>query len=301
MTATLTRPQARPRHGVLGALWRRPWLRGTATLSAPLLWLTIIYFLSLVVLLVTAFWSINPLTNGIDHSFTLENFRELLSPTYLTIIGRTLVLAAAVTVTDAIIAFPLGYFMARVASPRTRRWLMTLTVLPLWASYLAKVYAWLVIMQGGGALSWVTSHLGLGPTHLAYTNVAMWIVFSYIWLPFMIAPVFSALEKIPESYLQASADMGARGWTTLRRVIFPLAVPGVVAGSIFTFSLTLGDFVTPILIGGKGSSFIGNVVYDNVGVAGNLPFAAAMTVVPIIIMIIYLSGARFTGAFEEVS
>ncbi|MGH3412528.1 MAG: ABC transporter permease [Marmoricola sp.] len=302
MSSTTLRPARGSRHHTVArALWRRPWLRGTLTLSTPLLWFTVVYLASLVVMLITAFWSVNPLTNQLDHSFSLTNFRTILTGTYLRIIGHTLLMAIAVTVTDAIVAFPVAYFMARVASARTRRWLMTLTVLPLWASYLARVYAWIVILQKGGALSWTAGKLGVGPIDIAYSNTAMWIVFSYIWLPYMIMPIFGALEKIPDSYLEASADMGARGWSTLRRVILPLALPGVAAGSIFTFSLTLGDFITPILIGGTGASFIGNAIYDNIGTAGNLPFAAALAVVPIVIMLVYLVGARFAGAFEDVS
>jgi putative spermidine/putrescine transport system permease protein len=204
-------------------------------------------------------------------------------------------------VTDAIVAFPVAFYLAKVASNRTRNVLFTAIVLPLWASYLARVYAWIVILQKGGTLDWTMSKLGLGAANLGYTNTAMWIVFSYIWLPYMIVPIFGALERIPNSYLEASADLGGRGGWTFWRVILPLALPGVAAGSIFTFSLTLGDFITPILVGGTGSSFMGNVIYDNIGVAGNLPFAAALAMVPIVIMIIYLAGARAVGAFEDVA
>ncbi len=283
------------------SLWRHPGLRGTLTLSPPLLWFLVVYLISLVVMLITAFWTTNPLTNELVHTWSLANFREILTPTYLTIIGRTVLMAAVVTLTDIVVAFPIAYYMARIASSRTRGLLFTLTVLPLWASYIARVYAWIVILQKGGALSWLTSKIGIGPVDIAYSNVAMWIVFSYIWLPYMITPIFSALERIPGSYLEASADLGARGPKTLRRVILPLALPGIAAGSIFTFSLTLGDFITPILVGGTGSSFIGNVIYSNIGVAGNLPFAAALAVVPIVIMLIYLVGARTLGAFEDVA
>lgn len=297
--STLSPTRARPRTRAAAALWRRPWLRGVLTLSPPLLWFMVIYFASLVVMLITAFWSVNPFTNQLQHSWTLDNFRAIFSGTYLTIIARTVLMAAVVTITDAIIAFPIAYYMARVATPRVRNLLFTLTVLPLWASYLARVYAWIVILQKGGVLSWTTQKLGLGPIDISYSNVAMWIVFSYIWLPYMITPIFGALERIPSSYLEASADLGAHGARTLRDVILPLARPGIAAGSIFTFALTLGDFITPILVGGTGSSFIGNVIYSNIGVAGNLPFAAALAVVPIVIMLAYLIGARALGAFED--
>jgi putative spermidine/putrescine transport system permease protein len=188
--------------------------------------------------------------------------------------------------------------MARVAKARTQRILFTAIMLPLWASYLARLYAWIVILQKGGVLSWSTQKLGLGQINIGYTNTAMWIVFSYIWLPFMVVPVYSAIERIPQSLLEASGDLGAGNWRTVRTVLFPLALPGIVAGSIFTFSLTLGDFITPLLVGGTNSQLIGNVIYSNIGTANNLPFAATLALVPIVIMIIYLSGARALGAFE---
>ena len=286
---------------VAAVLWRRPWLRGTLTLSPPLVWFLVIYFASLAVMLITALWSVNPLTNQVEHTWSLSNIDQIFNSTYLTIIGRTLLMAVLVTITDAIIALPLAYYMARVAGPRMRSALFTLTVLPLWASYLARVYAWIVILQKGGALSWATDHLGLGQHSILYSNTAMWMVFSYIWLPYMITPIFNALERIPESYVEASADLGARGPRTLFSVILPLARPGIAAGSIFTFALTLGDFITPLLVGGAGTTLIGNVIYDNIGVAGNLPFAAALALVPIVIMIVYLFIARLLGAFEDVA
>jgi putative spermidine/putrescine transport system permease protein len=172
-----------------------------------------------------------------------------------------------------------------------------MVLLPLWSSYLVRVYAWRLILGNNGALNWALGGLGLH-LDIAYTNWAMWIVFSYVWLPFMVLPVFAALERIPDNFLEASADLGARGPRTFRTVILPLALPGVVAGSIFTFSLTLGDYITPSLIGGAGSNFIGNVVYENVGVNSNVPFAAAFATIPVIIMAIYLTIARRLGAFE---
>jgi len=304
MSLTATRAD-RSRSGevtarVSAALWRRAWLRATLTLTPPLAWFLVIYLASLVVMLVTAFWTVNPFTNTLEHTWTLANFRQLFTGTYLTIIGRTLAMAAMVTVTDAVLALPFAYYMARVASGRVRQLLFTAVLLPLWASYLARVYAWIVILQKGGTLSWLFQKAGLGAVNIGYTNTAMWLVFSYIWLPFMIVPVYSAFERIPDSLLEASGDLGARGWRTVRSVLLPLAAPGVVAGSIFTFSLTLGDFITPLLVGGASSNFIGNVIYSNLGTAGNLPFAAALAVVPIVIMIFYLLGARALGAFEAV-
>jgi putative spermidine/putrescine transport system permease protein len=278
--------------------WRRPWLRATALLSAPLAWFLLMYIAALVVLFVSAFWSLDTFTGKIVHSWTLDNFREVFSnPTYRTIAYRTIGIAALVTVTDALLAFPFAYYMARIATPRTRTLLFVLVLLPLWSSYLARIYAWRLILAQDGALNWSLDKVGLPTTGVAYSNTAMWIVFSYVWLPFMILPIYAALERIPDSYLEASRDLGAKGWTTFRRVVLPLALPGVIAGSIFTFSLTLGDYITPILVG--NTQFIGNVVYRNVlGLSNNIPFAAAYGTIPLVVMAVYLVLARRTGAFE---
>jgi len=302
VTDTPERPAKRAglSSGISATLWRHPWLRGLATLSPPLAWFLVIYLASLLVMLLTAFWTVNPFTNLMQHSFSTANFSQLFTSTYLTIILRTVVIASAVTVTDTIVALPFAYFMARVAKARTQRILFTAIMLPLWASYLARVYAWIVILQKGGVLSWSAQKLGLGAINIGYTNTAMWIVFSYIWLPFMVVPVYSAIERIPQSLLEASGDLGARNWRTVRSVLFPLALPGIVAGSIFTFSLTLGDFITPLLVGGTNSQLIGNVIYSNIGTADNLPFAATLALVPIVIMILYLTGARALGAYEAI-
>ena len=284
---------------VSAALWRRSWLRATLTLSPPLAWFLVIYLASLVVMLLTSFWTVNSFTNNLEHELSLSNFGALFKAPIPEIIGRTVLLALLVTLTDAVLAFPFAYFMARVASPRVRNTLFVAVLLPLWASYLARVYAWIVILTKDGTLDWTTQHLGLGQPNIAYTNVAMWIVFSYLWLPFMILPIYGALERIPDSFVEASADLGARNPRTFRTVVLPLALPGVVAGSIVTFSLTLGDYITPLLIGsGSGTNLIGNVIYDNIGLANNLPFAAALAFVPIVIMIGYLLAARAAGAFE---
>jgi putative spermidine/putrescine transport system permease protein len=292
-------PETRSARGrVSAALWRRPWLQAGLTITPPLAWFLVIYLASLVALLVTAFWSVNPFTNQLEHQLTLANFRQLLTATYLHIIWRTIVLAALVTLTDAVLALPFAYYMARVASHRMRGLLFMAVLIPLWASYLARIYAWIVILTKGGTLDWTFRHVGLPQPDIGYTNTAMWLVFSYIWLPFMIIPVYTALERIPDSLIEASSDLGARNLRTLRGVVLPLALPGVVAGSIFTFSLTLGDFITPLLVGGTNSNLIGNVIYDNIGTANNLPFAAALAIVPIVIMTIYLLAARAAGAFE---
>ena len=280
-------------------LWRRPWLRSSLLLTPPLAWFVLIYLASLALLLVTAFWQINSFTTKIEQVWNLDNFRIIVTdPTYRLIIGRTVGMAALVTVTDAVLAFPIAYYMARVASRRTQTFLFAAVLLPLWASYIARVYAWILILNHSGLLNWSLEQLHLPPANIGYTNVAMWIVFSYIWLPFMIIPTYAALERVPESLLEAAADLGARRWRAVRDVVLPLALPGVAAGSIFTFSLTLGDYITPILVGGAGSSFIGNVVYSNVGIANNVPFAAALATIPVAIMAVYLLGARRLGAFE---
>jgi putative spermidine/putrescine transport system permease protein len=283
------------------ALWRRPWMRATALLTPPLAWFVLIYLASLGVLLITSFWRINEFTTNIERVWGLTNFQQIFSsPAYRTIILRTIAMAAGVTVVDALIAFPFAYFMARVASPRTRTTLFVAVLLPLWASYLARVYAWVLILNHDGLLNWSLDRIGLGPVNLLYTNAAVFIVFCYIWLPFMVIPVYTALERIPPSYLEASADLGGRGWRTLRSVVVPLAIPGVVAGSIFTFSLTLGDYINNQLTGGAGSNLIGNVIASNVGVANNIPFAAAFAMIPIAIMAVYLLLAKRAGAFEAV-
>jgi putative spermidine/putrescine transport system permease protein len=279
--------------------WRFPWLRPLMLLSPPMAWFVVIYLASLATLLITAFWAINPFTTQIVQVWSLGNFERILEePAYRAIIGRTVLMAALVTVTDAVLAFPFAYFMARVASRRVQTLLFAAVLLPLWASYLARVYAWILILNHNGLLNWSLRSIGLPPPDIGYTNVAMWVVFSYIWLPFMIIPTYAALERVPETLLEAAADLGARRWRAVRDVVLPLALPGVVAGSIFTFSLTLGDYITPILVGGAGSSFIGNVIYSNVGIANNIPFAAALAMVPIAIMAVYLLIAQRLGAFE---
>jgi len=281
------------------ALWRRPWLRGVLTLSPPLLWFLVIYLASLVVMLVTAFFTVNSLTGNVVYQWTWSNFSQILTQSvYGSIILRTLLMAIAVTITDILLALPFAFFLAKVVSRRWRQLLLGLLLMPLWASYLAKVYAWINILSNKGVLPGIESKLGIAPTHIAYTNIAMWIVFSYLWLPFMIVPIYGAFERVPDSLLEASSDLGAGSWITFRWVLLPMVLPGIVAGSIFTFSLTLGDFITPLLIGGSNSDFIGNAIYDSALNGGNLPFAAALAFVSIAIMAIYLLLARFAGAFE---
>ena len=256
--------------------------------------------MSLATLLVYGFWQYDDFTSSVDRVWSLANFRQIFTdpdPTLRNVAIRTVEVAALVTVLDALIAFPLAYYMTRVASGASRRLLLLGILMPLFSSYLVRVYAWRLILDDQGALSWTLEKLGFHGVHLGFTNTAVVIVFVYLWLPFMVLPVYGALERIPGGLLEASGDLGGKGFTTFRRVVLPLALPGVVAGSIFTFSLTLGDFLTPVLVG--NTQFIGNVIYSDVGTAGNLPAAAAYATVPIAIMTVYLLIARRLGAFES--
>jgi putative spermidine/putrescine transport system permease protein len=280
-------------------LFRRPWLRALLLLSGPGAWFALIYLAALVLLFISALWSVDAFSGKIVHSWTFSNFETLFKVSaYRTIAVRTIAIAAAVTVTDILLAVPFAFFAARIAPKRLQAALFVAVLIPLWSSYLVRVFAWRLILARDGILNWFVEKVGLGPPNIGYSNWAMWIVFSYIWLPFMILPVWAAIERVPDSYLEASADLGARGSRTFRGVLLPLILPGIVAGSIFTFSLTLGDFITPTLVGGASSSFIGNVVFQEVGIANNVPFAAAFATVPLVVMAVYLLVARRLGAFE---
>jgi putative spermidine/putrescine transport system permease protein len=291
----------RPRAGFARrlAIWLHPRSRVQLglLLATPLGWLAIAYLGSLVILLLSAFWTKDPFTGNVEpFTWSLKAFETLLAgEVYRTVAIRTIVMAVLVTITDALLAFPIAYYMARVASPRTRNALVVAVVLPLWAAYLVKVYAWRTILQGHGLLEWAMSPLGIESQGLK--NIAnAWLVLSYLWLPYMIVPVYAGLERIPRSLLEASADLGGRSLTTFRRVIVPLVFPALVAGSIFTFSLTLGDYITPDLV--ADAKFIGNVIYDN-SALGNPPLAAAYSLLPILIMTIYMLIARRLGAFSS--
>ena len=290
--------------------YRHRWLKLALLLLPPLLWICVVYLGALAALLAHSLWTTNDLTQEVERTWSLDNFRTLWeTDVYRTITLRTVGIAAAVTITDAILAFPLAYYMARYASARVRA-LMTLAVLmPLWSSYLVRVYFWKLILAREGVVSWIAAELGLtsaleallavpgiGGPSLSVSPLGTFVAFVYVWLPYMILPIYAALERIPPSLLEASGDLGARIGITFRRVILPLALPGIAAGSIFTFSLTMGDYIAPVLV--SNTQFIGNVIYSNVGVANNLPFAAAFTVVPIVIMAIYLTIVRRLGAFE---
>ncbi|HSC91035.1 MAG TPA: ABC transporter permease [Gaiellaceae bacterium] len=285
-----------PGRRAAGFFHRHPRSAVAALLAGPVGWLVIAYLGSLALLFVAALWRLDPFTAEIVHEYSLDNFRLLWeNDVYRTIAVRTIVMAAAVTLTDALLALPIAFYMAKVASPRARAALVVLILMPLWTSYLVKVYAWRIILAENGFLDWLLEPFGLsGP---GYGTVAVWLVMSYLWLPYMILPVYAGFERIPDSLLEASSDLGGKAWTTMRRVVLPIVLPAIVAGSIFTFSLTLGDFITPQLI--SSTQFIANVVYVNVGVANNLPLAAAFATVPIVVMVAYLLVARRLGAFES--
>ncbi|CAN5600845.1 ABC transporter permease [soil metagenome] len=276
-------------------LYRHPRVQLVTLLALPLGALFVVYFGSLFILLANAFWTLDPFTRQVQAQPSLDNFITILGgAVYRTITLRTIGMAALVTVTCALIGFPVAYYIARVAAPRTRRLLVVAILLPLWASYLVKVFAWRAILQQQGVLNWLLEPLGLqGP---GYGDVATWLVFTYLWLPYMILPIVAGLERIPKSLLEASADLGGRAGFTFRKVIFPLALPAVVAGSIFSFSLTMGDFITPSLV--SSTQFLGNVIFREVGISGNLPLAAALALIPVVVMIAYLAVARRLGAFE---
>jgi putative spermidine/putrescine transport system permease protein len=273
----------------------RPRLQVGALLAGPIGWLVIGYLGSLAVLFLTSFWTLGELSGEIEHSLTLDNFKDVVeTPVYRTVAGRTILIAALVTVTCVLLAFPLAFYMAKIARPGARGLLVVAVLMPLWSSYLVKVFAWRGILSEEGVFNWALEPLGLnGP---GYGLVAVWLVMTYIWLPYMVIPIYAGLERIPNTLLSASEDLGAKPTYTFRRVILPLVFPAVVAGSIFTSSLTLGDFIAVNLVG-SGEQFIGTVVYSNF--TADLPFAAAFATVPVVVMIIYLLIARKLGAFEH--
>ncbi len=289
---------------------RHPNLKLVLTLSPGLAWLGVFYLGSLGALLIQSFYRLEEFTGTVVKEFGLSSYRELLSDANLDIIFRTTAMAAAVTLACGVIAFPIAYYTARLASPRMKTLLVLTVLMPLWSSYLVRVYSWKLILAKEGVAAWFIERAGLsgvldwvlsvpviGGPSLSQSYLGMWVVFVYTWLPYMILPLAAALERVPRSFLDASGDLGARPSATFRRVTLPLVLPGLVAGSIFTFSLTLGDFIIPTIIG-NSSFFIGAAVYLHQGIAGNLPLAAAFTVVPMTIMGIYLLGAKRAGAFE---
>jgi putative spermidine/putrescine transport system permease protein len=280
--------------------FRHRWLKLVLLLVVPLAWLVGVYLASLGSLLVQSFWRADELSPNPIHDWNLDNYRTFLTgdPVYHSIVARTLGFAAITTVIDIILAFPLAYYLARVAAQRTRRVMLVLITVPLFSSLIVRLYSVRLILDDGGILHSFLASFGLN-VQIGFTETAMAIAFAYVWLPFMILPVYAALERVPGSLIEASRDLGAKGSTTFRTVVLPLAFPGVVAGSIFTFALTLGDFITPAIVGGDNHQLIGSVVYSNFGIANNAPFAAAFATVPLVIMAIYLLGARRLGAFDH--
>ena len=278
-------------------LARSEGLRTGLLLLPPMLWLGVAYLAALGALLVTSLWGQNDFTGDIERIWTLDNYRELWHiPVYRTIAFRTIGIAALVTVIDAVLAFPIALYMAKVASPRLQRLLVIAVLMPLWASYLVKAYAWRGMFSEGGLIDWIGSPLGLQSP--GYGLAATTVTLAYLWLPYMILPIYAGLERVPNSLFEASGDLGAGSFTTIRRVVLPMAFPALVAGSIFTFSLSLGDYIAVTIVGGAGQ-LIGTVVYANVGSANNLPFAAAFATVPIVVMLVYLAAVRRTGALEN--
>ena len=318
MTLTATHPAVPailpPRGGLFGSLsdtlWRNPKLLLLLMLTPPLLWLGIVYLGALFALLLQSFFSIDEYSGLIDRRFTLKTYGELLQAANVDIIVRTVTMAAAVTLASAVVAFPIAYFAARYARGKWKVLFYLGVMLPLWSSYLVKIYAWKLILAKEGILTWLLAKLHLlglldawlslpvvGGNSLSVSFTGTFIVFVYVWLPFMILPIQAALERVPGNLVEASSDLGASPGQTFRNVVLPLALPGVVAGSIFTFSLTLGDYIIPQIIG-TSRLFIGQAVYAHQGTAGNIPLAAAFTVVPIVVMGFYLWMARRMGAFD---
>ena len=289
------RDHAGPVRRLAGALHRRPRLRLTLLLTAPLLWLAVLYLGSLAVLFVSAFWTTNSFTSEVVKVWSTDNFRELFTtPVFRQVIQRSVVVALAVTALCVVIAFPVAFYTARVAKPRWRPLLVVAILTPLWASYLVKVYAWRLILSEGGLADWMLKPFGLsGP---GFGLPATVLTLAYLWLPYMILPIHTALEQLPANLLDASADLGARGRRTFRSVVLPMVLPSVAAGSIFTFSLSLGDYITVQIVGGK-TQLIGNVVYSNIEL--NLPMAAALGTVPVVVIVVYLLAVRRTGALSS--
>ena len=301
-------------HGLTGRLadrlWRKPKLLLASLLALPLGWLIIVYIGSLIALLWQSFYSIDEMSGLVVPEFTLKTYGELFTPSNLDIILRTLLMSAAVTVACAVLAFPIAYFAARYAKGKWKALFYLGVMMPLWSSYLVKVYAWKLILAKEGILTWIFAKLHLtflldallaipviGGNSLSVSYIGTFMVFVYVWIPFMILPVQASLERVPGNLIEASADLGANAGQTFRNVIFPLALPGIIAGSIFTFSLTMGDYIIPQIIG-SSRLFIGQAVYAQQGTAGNIPLAAALTVVPVVIMGIYLTIAKRMGAFD---
>ncbi|MGL4720112.1 MAG: ABC transporter permease [Kluyvera intermedia] len=303
-------PPSRGLKRLSSLFWRRPTLGLFLLLLGPLMWFGIVYFGSLLTLLWQGFYTFDDFTMSVTPTLTLANLYALFNPANYDIILRTLVMALAVPLASALLAFPMAWYMARYTSGKQKAFFYVAVMLPMWASYIVKAYAWTLLLAKDGVAQWFLNHMGLGSVlsailsvpgvggnTLSTSGLGRFLVFVYIWLPFMILPVQAALERIPASLLQASADLGALPRQTFRHVVIPMAIPGIAAGSIFTFSLTLGDFIVPQLVGPPGY-FIGNMVYSQQGAIGNMPMAAAFTLVPIVLIALYLAFVKRLGAFD---
>jgi putative spermidine/putrescine transport system permease protein len=311
MAAKISTPTPRTLgHRVSSFFYRHPRVRLGLVLALPLGWFVVVYLGSLLALLVQSFYALDSFSGTVDETFTLDTWRSMWSELTRDIVVRTVVMATLVTIGCAAVALPLGWFMAKLASPRAKTVLFVAVLMPLWSSYIVRVLSWRQILNAEGVVTWFADRLGLawlidavldapiiGGADLTTSFAGQYIVFLYIWLPYMILPVQAAFERVPDSLLEASSDLGARSTTTFWKVAWPLGLPGVVAGSIFTFSLTLGDYIIPQLVG-PSKPTIGLAIYQFQGVAGNLPLAAAYTAIPMVIMGIYLTIARRAGAFE---
>jgi putative spermidine/putrescine transport system permease protein len=297
MTVPVRLPADTFRRRLSARLSRSPRTRLGLLLSVPLLWLGLAYIGALAALLVTALWTTNTFTGDIERVWTLDNIRIVLTDhVYRAVTLRTIGVAALVTVIDAVLALPVAFFMAKVAARRWQPLLVAAILMPLWASYLVKAYAWRSMFGGDGLIDWLSTPFGLRSP--GYGLTATVCTLAYLWLPYMVLPIFAGLERLPDSLLEAAGDLGARPGRTLRTVVFPLAFPAVVAGSIFTFSLSLGDYVAVEIVGGT-KQFLGNLVYDNIGAANNQPLAAAVGLVPVVVMVVYLFLSRRAGALEN--
>jgi len=308
MTDLSSKPPAHNRWATL--LYSRPRLRLALLLAIPVVWLVGVYGGSLASLLVQSFYRLNPFSGTLERVFSFDTWAAVFTDANVAVMIRTVTMAAAVTVASVVIAFPLAYYMARYATSRMKALLVLAVLVPLWSSYLVRVYSWKLILAADGIINWFVERIGadavlqalldapgIGGPSLSISIFGQFVVFTYIWLPYMVLPIHASLERVPRSLLEASADLGAQPATTFRKVTWPMAIPGVAAGSIFTFSLTLGDYIIPTIIG-DSSPFIGLAIYTQQGVAGNLPLAAAFSFIPIAVMTVYLTVARRFGAFE---
>ena len=302
MSVDTTRAAVPPPRGtaarrVSSTLSARPRTRLALLLSAPLTWLVLVYVVALAALLVSALWTVDSFTGEINRSLTFDNIKEIATESlYRTVTLRTIGVAALVTIIDVAIALPIAFYMAKLASRRMQRILVIAVLTPLWASYLVKAFAWRSVLSDGGIFQWVASRVGLDTPGYGLTAVV--ITQAYIWLPYVILPIYAGLERVPDSLLEASSDLGGRPGRTIRSVVLPLIFPSIIAGTIFSFSLSLGDYITVNIVGGA-NQMLGNLVYTNVGAANNLPLAAAIALIPIVIMIGYLTAVRRTGALEN--